>query len=92
MSARYDPLPKAIQKAVIRKEVSMLEAWAITALIVEASMLGSKEAEIPLNLIPACRILGILAQQESRAKVLKALVTMAKRKQARSSKATPSKT
>ena len=62
MSARYDPLPKALQKAVIRKEVSMLEAWAICALIEEAEQEGKQSAMMPPNLLPACRILGLVDQ------------------------------
>ena len=63
--AQYDPLPEAFQAAVIRKEVSMLEAWSIIALIEEADMNGQEMATLPPNLLPACRVLGLLESEPS---------------------------
>ena len=63
--AQYDPLPEAFQAAVIRKEVSMLEAWSIIALIEEADMNGQEMATIPPNLLPACRVLGLVESEPS---------------------------
>ena len=63
--AQYDPLPEAFQAAVIRKEVSMLEAWSIIALIEEADMNGQEMATLPPNLLPACRVLGLVESEPS---------------------------
>ena len=63
--AQYDPLPEAFQAAVIRKEVSMLEAWSIIALIEEADMNGQEKAALPPNLLPACRVLGLVESEPS---------------------------
>ena len=63
--AQYDPLPEAFQAAVIRKEVSMLEAWSIIALIEEADMNGQEMATLPPNLLPACRVLGLVESESS---------------------------
>ena len=63
--AQYDPLPEAFQAAVIRKEVSMLEAWSIIALIEEADMNGQDMATLPPNLLPACRVLGLVESEPS---------------------------
>ncbi len=63
--AQYAPLPEAFQAAVIRKEVSMLEAWSIIALIEEADMNGQEMATLPPNLLPACRVLGLVESEPS---------------------------
>ena len=63
--AQYDPLPEAFQAAVIRKEVSMLEAWSIIALIEEADMNGQDMATLPPNLLPACVVLGLVESEPS---------------------------
>ena len=63
--AQHDPLPEAFQAAVIRKEVSMLEAWSIIALIEEADMNGKEKATLPPNLLPACRVLGLVESEPS---------------------------
>ena len=60
--ATHDPLPKRFLRSVLRKEVSMLEAWAICALIEEAEQEGKQSAMMPPNLLPACRILGLVDQ------------------------------